>query len=92
MMGRQRFSHIKSTCDGVSHKYKEQDALLSEQVKHAQKEALRRFIGQVLEQEYEDKKTAQEQRKINEDFDAEIKKAVHERQLKEIDVEIGRVK
>ena len=79
MMGKQRFSRIKSTADGVSAKWKMQDAVLSEQVKHAQKEALRRFIGQVLEQEYEDKKTAQAQRKINEDFDSLKKKEVQAR-------------
>ena len=92
MMGKQRFSRIKSTADGVSHKYQMQDAVLSEQVKHAQKEALRRFIGQVLEQEYEDKKTAVEQRKMNVDFDTLKQKAVHERKVKELDVELGRAK
>jgi len=49
MMGKQRFSRIRSTADGVSQRFKIQDAILSEQVKHAQKEALRRFIGQVIE-------------------------------------------
>ena len=46
-----------------------QRSLLQDQVMSAQKEALRRFVGQVLEQEYEDKKIATEQRQINLDFD-----------------------
>lgn len=54
MLAKQQVSRLKSTAEGsltnrVSQKWRQQDAILSEQVKHAQQEALRRFIGQVIE-------------------------------------------
>ena len=74
----------------VSRKHELQDAILSEQVKHAQQEALRRFIGQVVAQEYEDKQTAQAAKRNNDSLEHKQNTEWATRKMKELRVDNSR--